>query len=163
MPDDNPIQERRLYPRFACQGNAEVRTSEANEVHWGTVTDVSLGGCYVESPSPVPNSREVELTVTIAGYSADLKGRVVVSHPMVGMAVLFTSIAPEARAAMRNIISAVSGGKSTAPVSTPRTVKVTAQSAIAVLQDISSHFKVNRSLTAAQFAEIIDRIAGPKR
>ncbi len=159
MHSSKPVQERRLYPRFSCQGNAELRVAGASEVHWGTVTDVSLGGCYVETASQIPNDREVHLKLTIAGYTADVEGRVVVSHPLVGMAILFISMHAEARATLRNMIGVLSGGKPPAAPQ-PRTVKLTPQSAIAVLQDISSHFKVNRTLTAQQFAEILDRIAG---
>src|ERR1700691_4110913 len=43
--------EHRIAPRFRCQNSVEVHVQGAS--FWGTVADLSLGGCYIEMPIPL--------------------------------------------------------------------------------------------------------------
>src|SRR5229473_3941135 len=42
------LKERRQSPRLRCSGSVEFRAEGNNARKWGTLTDVSLHGCYVE-------------------------------------------------------------------------------------------------------------------
>jgi len=46
--------ERRSHVRYICDGGVEVRTEGSTTGFWGTLTDISLGGCYVQTFSPLP-------------------------------------------------------------------------------------------------------------
>ena len=54
------------------------------------LTDLSLGGCYLETKSPFPERTRVVLTMRIKQLQVQAEGVVRVMHPEVGMGVEFT-------------------------------------------------------------------------
>ena len=54
------------------------------------LTDLSLGACYVEMPTPFPVSTRVSLSIRLAKFESQAQGVVRVMHPEVGMGVEFT-------------------------------------------------------------------------
>jgi hypothetical protein len=61
--------EQRVQKRFACQGFAEVILDGAAFLFRGTICDLSLSGCYVESRARLLLDRgtNVELRFAVAG------------------------------------------------------------------------------------------------
>jgi hypothetical protein len=59
------------------------------------VTDISLGGCYVEMLSPLPLGSLVELTLNPGDTTLQVRGKVRVSQMGMGMGVAFTGMSPE--------------------------------------------------------------------
>jgi FixJ family two-component response regulator len=68
------------------------------------LTDLSLGGCYVETDSPFPERALVELCLTVNDMSVRTEGMVRVAHPGYGMGVEFPSRTAEQRAQVGNLI-----------------------------------------------------------
>ena len=54
------------------------------------LTDLSIGGCYVETPSPFPEKTGVLLKFRAAGSELETQGVVRVMHPSYGMGIEFT-------------------------------------------------------------------------
>lgn len=73
------------------------------------LTDLSLGGCYVESESPFPERAMVDLCLRTDEFSVHTEGMVRVMHPGYGMGVEFPSRTPEQRAQVGNLISVLRG------------------------------------------------------
>src|SRR5271163_985926 len=69
------------------------------------LTDLSLGGCYVESDSPFPEHALVDLCLRTDEMEVHTEGMVRVTHPGYGMGVEFPSRTPEQRAQVGNLIS----------------------------------------------------------
>jgi len=69
------------------------------------LTDLSLGGCYVESDSPFPERALVDLGLRTGEMAVHTEGMVRVTHPGHGMGVEFPSRTPEQRAQVGNLIS----------------------------------------------------------
>ncbi len=69
------------------------------------LTDLSLGGCYVESDSPFPQRSLIDVCLRAGEVAIHTEGMVRVSHPAHGMGVEFTSRTPEQRAQVGNLIS----------------------------------------------------------
>jgi CheY-like chemotaxis protein len=69
------------------------------------LSDLSLGGCYVESDSPFPERALVDLCFRTAEMAVHTEGMVRVTHPGHGMGVEFPSRTPEQRAQVGNLIS----------------------------------------------------------
>jgi DNA-binding response OmpR family regulator len=69
------------------------------------LTDLSLGGCYVETDSPFPEHSLVDLCLSTAEMAVHTEGMVRVTHPGHGMGVEFPSRTPEQRAQVGNLIS----------------------------------------------------------
>jgi CheY-like chemotaxis protein len=69
------------------------------------LTDLSLGGCYVETVSPFPERALVDLCLRAGEMAVHTEGMVRVTHPGHGMGVEFPSRTPEQRAEVGNLIS----------------------------------------------------------
>ncbi|MFZ0416811.1 MAG: PilZ domain-containing protein [Candidatus Sulfotelmatobacter sp.] len=73
------------------------------------LTDLSLGGCYVETDSPFPEHSLVDLCLKTDEMAVHTEGMVRVAHPGYGMGVEFPSRTPEQRAQVGNLISFLRG------------------------------------------------------
>jgi hypothetical protein len=81
-------QERRRFERYKCDFGAVV-DSEGGKRLWARCSDVSIGGCYLETWSPLPLG---------ANFHLELEGIVITAavstcHPNVGMGVRFVEVA----------------------------------------------------------------------
>jgi hypothetical protein len=61
---------------------------------WGTVTDVSLHGCYVEMNTTFPAGTEVDLVLKSFGIRIETPGTVRASYPFLGMGICFAEMEP---------------------------------------------------------------------
>ena len=68
------------------------------------LTDLSLGGCYVETDAPFPERALVDLCLTTGDMEIHTEGMVRVTHPGHGMGVEFPSRTAEQRAQVGNLI-----------------------------------------------------------
>ncbi len=73
------------------------------------LTDLSLGGCYVETDAPFPERSLVDLCLKAEEMEVHTEGMVRVSHPGYGMGVEFPSRTSEQRAQVGNLISFLRG------------------------------------------------------
>ncbi|HUK88295.1 MAG TPA: PilZ domain-containing protein [Terriglobales bacterium] len=83
-------QERRNQPRFPVAGGVEVRRPFADGSLRGYLADLSLTGCYIQSPEPVRVQSPLRLLMKIADIELDYRGVVRTCHPGVGMGVELT-------------------------------------------------------------------------
>jgi DNA-binding response OmpR family regulator len=75
----------------------EALPEEPDPVSHCKLTDLSLGGCYVETESPFPQSSAVDLCLKAAGMEIHTEGLVRVMHPSHGMGIEFPSRTEEQR------------------------------------------------------------------
>jgi DNA-binding response OmpR family regulator len=98
------------------QAAATIVGSEASEaVPNCKLTDLSLGGCYVETDAPFPERALVDLCLKTAELEVHTEGMVRVAHPGHGMGVEFPSRTAEQRAQVANLIHFLRQGPSTMP------------------------------------------------
>jgi len=69
------------------------------------LTDLSLGGCYVQTDAPFPERALVDLCLKAEEHEVHTEGMVRVTHPGHGMGVEFPSRTPEQRAKVGNLIN----------------------------------------------------------
>jgi CheY-like chemotaxis protein len=79
------------------------------------LTDLSLGGCYLDIPSPFPVSTRVTLSMRAAGIELKTEGVVRVMHPDKGMGVEFTQSTPEHRALLEKFLSLLTENRDVLP------------------------------------------------
>jgi ActR/RegA family two-component response regulator len=79
------------------------------------LTDLSLGGCYLEISSPFPVSSRVMLSMRAGGVEVRAQGLVRVMHPDKGMGVAFTQATPEHRAALEKFLGVLSENRALLP------------------------------------------------
>jgi len=68
------------------------------------LSDLSLGGCYLEIASPFPVSTRLTLSMRAASMELRAEGIVRVMHPDTGMGVEFTQSTPEKRRAVEKFL-----------------------------------------------------------
>ncbi len=88
-------KERRKYPRYACDTGVRIHPESGNAGYWGTVGDISLGGCYVFTFSPLPAGQAVTLAIKANDKEINIAGKTVSSHPGVGMGIAFNGFVQE--------------------------------------------------------------------
>jgi len=69
------------------------------------LTDLSLGGCYVQTDAPFPECSLVDLCFKANELEVHTEGMVRVTHPGQGMGLEFPSRTPEQRAQVANLIT----------------------------------------------------------
>lgn len=82
----------------------EALPEEPDPVSHCKLTDLSLGGCYVETESPFPQSSAVDLCLKAAGMEIHTEGIVRVMHPAHGMGIEFPSRTDEQRKSVGDFI-----------------------------------------------------------
>jgi c-di-GMP-binding flagellar brake protein YcgR len=68
------------------------------------LTDLSLGGCYLELPSPFPPTSRVTLSMRAGNMEVRVQGVVRVMHPDRGMGVEFIQSTPQHRKAVEDLL-----------------------------------------------------------
>jgi CheY-like chemotaxis protein len=79
------------------------------------LTDLSLGGCYVETESPFPQSSAVDLCLRATGMEIHTEGLVRVMHPGHGMGIEFPARTEEQRKSVGEFIEFLTGQPGTTP------------------------------------------------
>jgi len=154
-------KEKRRSPRLRCSGSAEFRTEASDVRIWGTVTDVSLHGCYVEMNTTFPVGTKLDLVLKSFGIRIETPGEVRASYPFLGMGICFGEIEPVQQMQLKQLLatlagrSAVSNGisaqensmKDTLAAADPRTF----------LNEITEFFQKNQLLSRNEFHQIAKR------
>lgn len=79
------------------------------------LTDLSLGGCYLESSSPFPIGTRVTLTMKAGDAELQTEGVVRVMHPDRGMGVEFNQKTAEQHRAVESFLLVLSGNRGVMP------------------------------------------------
>jgi hypothetical protein len=88
-------KERRKFPRFVCDTGVRIHPEIGQAGYWGTVGDISLGGCYVFTFSPLPVGQAVTVAIKADDKEINVAGKTVSSHPGVGMGIAFQGFTQE--------------------------------------------------------------------
>jgi DNA-binding response OmpR family regulator len=95
--------------RLWLRENSQAQTpAEPEAVADCKLTDLSLGGCYVETQSPFPERAQVVLILRADGVELQVQGLVRVMHPSRGMGVEFAAQASGQRAQTESFIQFLS-------------------------------------------------------
>ncbi len=101
--------ERRLTPRMRCSGSVELRADDSEARLWGTLTDISLHGCYVEMNTTFPVDTRVHVVLKSFGLRIETSGTVRATYPFLGMGILFADIKPEELRNLEQLCSVLAG------------------------------------------------------
>jgi PilZ domain-containing protein len=85
---------RRRDARYCASGGAKVQEMGSPAGQWTMIHDISLGGCYVETTTPLRPGVQVEAVVHIGDIQVAARGEITVADRMVGMGVRFTDMTP---------------------------------------------------------------------
>lgn len=124
------------------------------------LTDLSLGGCYLEISSPFPVSTRVTLSMSAGSVELRAEGVVRVMHPEHGMGVEFTQTTPHHRQALERFMSVLTENRNLLPEllvepegleSDPRMPPATASASTEVEDPLLGLFRNQAALPADSF------------
>lgn len=109
--NDATREGRRRMPRYACRGGGEVRQPGMKTAVWGSLTDISRTGCYLETLTTLPRNAKCELLLNVEGIEIKVGAEVRVSHPSMGMGLQFIEVEPEDQQKLEDLLTKLAGGK----------------------------------------------------
>lgn len=105
-PLDRPLQARR-NPRYACDGNLQIRTDGGDLHSRASFRNVSLSGCLIEMTTLYPVGTKFQLVLEMLNIRVETDAIVRTALPLLGMGVEFTSMSEENRAELEKMINAL--------------------------------------------------------
>ncbi len=165
-PVESEPQERRGNPRYKCEGSATFRVEGTNVRTWGTFTDLSSSGCYVELKATFPAGAIIDLDLDLNGVRAQVKGEVRVSYPFLGMGVAFRDLTTENRMQIQAMIDSI------LPAPLKRSVVAEPETAVrpasmpiilnpaAALQALADFFEGHTLLSKDEFIRVLRKSQG---
>jgi PilZ domain len=103
------IPERRRMARFSFIATAEVYELRSQTRVAGRCSDLSMGGCYVDTLSPFPVDSALRIVIQHDSREFQAMAVVAYSHISMGMGIRFTEIKPEFRNVLRYWVGDLSG------------------------------------------------------
>jgi diguanylate cyclase (GGDEF)-like protein/putative nucleotidyltransferase with HDIG domain len=100
-------KNRRLHARLKCRVTIEVHPDSASGPLFANLTDISLGGCYVETSNIVPPGTELKLVFSVDDGQLHAAGTVARIDPGMGLAVQFKELNREDKDKMHRILEFV--------------------------------------------------------
>ena len=107
---------RRGQSRHACYLGAEIYRLGTSVPSRCSLSDISVGGCYVEMPTPLPAETAVEILVRTKDLKIRTRGEVQSVHPGFGMGVKFNPRTAEERDQIQQLISLLHSQQSLEPM-----------------------------------------------
>lgn len=105
-------QDRRQYPRLKCFVAVELRLGNSTTPVWGNLSNTSLGGCFVETATPVPTGVNVEIGLWVANGKIWVKGMILNgivtrSSPCFGVRVRYSELGQSERETLKEFLKFV--------------------------------------------------------
>jgi CheY-like chemotaxis protein/c-di-GMP-binding flagellar brake protein YcgR len=107
---------------WVAANSPELPPEDPEPVSHCKLTDLSLGGCYIETESPFPERAGIVLCLKAENIEVKADATVRVMHPEFGMGIEFASRTAEQREAVGNFIDVLTSRPGTCPelLVTPR-------------------------------------------
>ncbi len=152
-----PEEERRLHPRYHCDGVVYMNRPGDTFKSAAKVTDLSLGGCYAETMSPLPVGTELELMLRVNQLEANARGVVRTAHLHMGNGIEFTYTGDEDFSQIERMVKLLSGsvgtnGPPSSSLQRPnRRFAIETEAMLAILED-------RLGVTRDDFLEAMNRV-----
>ncbi len=100
-------KDRRAHPRIKCRVTIELQMEEGGVPVFANVTDISMGGCYVETSTIASAGSKIRLGFSMDDPTLTVEGTVARLDPGSGIAVQFKEMNREGRERMFRILEHV--------------------------------------------------------
>jgi DNA-binding response OmpR family regulator len=123
---DVPENLRATLKTWVSANAPQTLPPDPEPVSQCTLTDLSLGGCYIETESPFPERSGITLCLKAEDMEVQAEGSVQVMHPGFGMGIEFAAHTIDERAQVARFIGFLTSRPGTFPalLITPRTLTV---------------------------------------
>src|SRR5438132_185025 len=100
-------KDRRAHPRLKCRVTIELQTESNGVPLFANLTDISLGGCFVETSAIMPPGAKLKLIFSIDDGRMQAEGSVVRIDPGCGVAIQFNDMGRDEREKMHRVLEFV--------------------------------------------------------
>ena len=100
-------KDRRAHPRMKCRVTIEMQAGDTAVPVFANLTDISMGGCYIETSTILSAGSTLKLKVSMDDPSLCVEGMVARLDPGSGVAVQFRELNREGRDRMFRILEFV--------------------------------------------------------
>jgi diguanylate cyclase (GGDEF)-like protein/putative nucleotidyltransferase with HDIG domain len=100
-------KDRRSHPRLKCRVTIEMQMPEGGTPLFANLTDVSMGGCYIETSTILAAGSKIKLGFSMDDTSLSAEGVVARLDPGSGLAIQFREMNREGRDRMLKILEFV--------------------------------------------------------
>ena len=88
-------EERRRTPRYPFIATAEVTDTSSQASTTAQVSELSLYGCYLQMPNPLPEDAQVKIKIYSEGKFFESNGVIAYSQPNAGVGITFRDVRPQ--------------------------------------------------------------------
>jgi len=96
------METTRRTPRYPFVAHAEVTPEQSGAPFPATVKELSLYGCYLDTPAPLNNKTKVVLKIFAEDGFFEANATVIYSNPRLGMGLVFHNVKPHYLGILRN-------------------------------------------------------------
>jgi len=100
-------QERRAHPRFKSVNSVEIYSDKQNAPIRARTGDLSLGGCFIEMPNPLPKGTDIKAALWVRDSKLWVRARVITSTPGYGIGVQFTEISDQEKNQLKQFFESI--------------------------------------------------------
>ena len=100
--------DRRGGDRYPCNGSVSLRSASFATPIWGTLRDISEGGCYVQCVNVAPAGEIVSGQFILNGVQINGVAEVRTSRATVGMGLLWCDLGWDGQEKLNNVVRALS-------------------------------------------------------
>jgi hypothetical protein len=97
-------RDRRTHVRVKCTNSAEVYPAGATAPMRSRTADLSMGGCFLEMPNPLPKATQIRIALWVKDFKLWANGEVVTSTPGFGVGVKFTEMTEQDRNQLKQFL-----------------------------------------------------------
>jgi hypothetical protein len=132
-------QDGRQFARHACRIEAQVYLDNDSTEIPGKITDISLGGCYLEMLSPLPVGTMIRIALNPGDAALNLAGKVRSSQTGFGMGVSFTGMGPDDFEKLRRFAPPTADAPAAAYASSPPSRPLAQRPVVLPVRDSKPH------------------------
>ena len=103
------MSDKRKFPRASWLVEGQVWCRD-EDVHWNVrLTDISEGGCFVDTLVPLTEGAAVSVKVKDSSGMIEIPGKILYGQPTIGSAIGFEPLPPELRLRIQQIMASAGG------------------------------------------------------
>jgi hypothetical protein len=110
-PESGGQADRRFAERYVFSATAKVMDMRTQALVSGRISDLGLGGCYIDMMSPFAVESIVRVQLEREQKTFEAIATVIYSQPSIGMGLSFIKIEPQHELTLREWIAVASGGE----------------------------------------------------
>ena len=159
--------ERRIFPRYSIVGTAELWEQGYSFSNRGTVTDISMSGCYVQMLNPMTIGQKLRFRLTLGKTSFEGDAIVVNQHPSLGMGIDFENLTAEQQKNLNACIQYAqerqAGQEVTLEEKPESEAEMKAGRAAAIASKMQEWFRDHDLMTRDEFRKLVERISSEEQ